>query len=317
MDVQLIRWNINRRIQVQYYSTSPQHLWITTWWEILHWFLHTLPCKRRIVSIHRIRTHGASSRWNWGMCPMNVAQWTVSNLNCPSEQGLGETLRVLSNLSSLFLCPKNGSSQVQIAYRRSGWFFLPWFWMRSYMEQNPGWRVPQPTHGVSKNESSAESWLHRWKGRGELSLPTPHPTPVSNCTLQKFLSLPSKWHWLAGILKAAWTETQIKNVSAKLPIAFIEIRATGKLWFCSPHSLRRTGLMWKLFSLIACLQALHFPPMSLKIDVVGGCFMGWIFSLEKRKGALHRGTTQDVSDQSTEQINQRKQKCLRPVETDY
>lgn len=172
MDIQLIRWNINRRIQVQYFSTSPQHLWITTWWEILHWFLHTLPCKRRIISIHRIRTHGASSRWNWGMCPMNVAQWTVSNLNCPSEQGLGEMLWVLSNLSSLFLYPKNGSSQVQIAYRRSGWFFLPWFWMRSYVEQNPGWRMPQPTH----DPRCEQEWIPCWKltpqVEGESS---PHP----------------------------------------------------------------------------------------------------------------------------------------------
>lgn len=225
---------------------------------------------------------GARAPWTWPS-----GKWVTSTVPLSRDS---ERRCEFWAIYLLYLCLKNGASQVQMCIRSQGGSFSPGSgWEATWSRTWAGTYHCLPTMWTRMNP------LLKADSTGGRAVP-PQSEQLHS---QKVFIFTFKMTLAGRHSQSSMNIDTDKECISKVTNCIHWDKSLRKTVFCSPSSLRRTGLMWKLFSLIACLEAWRFHPMSLKIDVVGGCFMGWIFSLEKKKGVLHRWATQDVSDQST------------------
>lgn len=194
-------------------------------------------------------------------------------------------------MTSIYASLSRNSSHVKMACTRSGQLFHPgsgWeaFWSRRV------WKVAPAYTGYEQEK------VDTTVGRAE-----------PRRSERRFLSPPSEWQLLAGNPKEAWIQKQIRHM------------AQPRYQLHWDKSLRKI-LMFSQFRKMSCLdvemtlltawrEAWHFYPTSLETNDVRYRFMGWIFLLEKKKGVLDRGGSQDVSHQNTQHV--KRQTYLLPV----
>lgn len=306
MGTQRIRWNIDRPLNsssVLFYQPSACVGFYR--WEIFRWFLHTLPCAKRLMSTPCIRTHRVSCSGTWACAP-----WTW-----PSGKWVTSTL------------PWSRDSERRCEFRAMGLLFLF------------AWRIAHPKG----------KW-HLWGRGGSFSLGSGWQATWSGTQAGAGHSLPAGVEWADPLLKADSTAEGRTTAESALHSQKVFI-FTFKMTLAGRHSqstlntdadkeciskvtncihgdknLRKTVVLFspvpkatwlnvKINSSYCVPRGIAFPPQVTENGHCQRLFPGMIILIREEERGAAWWASPDVSDQSTEQGKQRKQKRRLPAET--